>query len=125
MRLILDYHFAFTKYQCGHFIIKTDKLAQQTILKATDIFFSFFIYDIRIVFNYPPPCIVHCLILECLYFYIFLRSTFVSSAWSFRFFIPAQRPMTSDFKGFLYQILSITILILEKEPVFPFFNVQF
>ena len=25
-----------------------------------------------------------------------------------RFFIPPQRPMTSDFKGFLYQILSIT-----------------
>ena len=39
---------------------------------------------------------------------------------------PPQRPMTSDFEGFLSQILSITfltILILEKEPVFPFFNV--
>ena len=36
---------------------------------------------------------------------------------------PPQRPMTSDFEGFLYQILSITlfvILILEIEPVFPF-----
>ena len=37
---------------------------------------------------------------------------------------PPQRPMTSDFKGFLSQILSITlfcaIFILEKEPVFPF-----
>ena len=36
---------------------------------------------------------------------------------------PPQRPMTSDFEGFLYQILSITLfsyLILEKEPVFPF-----
>ena len=32
---------------------------------------------------------------------------------------PPQQPMTPDFKGFLYQILSI-ILILEKEPVFPF-----
>ena len=27
-----------------------------------------------------------------------------------RFFSPPQRPMTSDFKGFLYQILSITLL---------------
>jgi len=36
--------------------------------------------------------------------------------------------MTFDFEGFLYQILSITlflILILEKEPVFPFSMVQF
>ena len=35
--------------------------------------------------------------------------------------------MTSDFEGFLSQILFITfltILILEKEPVFPFFNVE-
>ena len=43
---------------------------------------------------------------------------------------PPQRPMTSDFEGFLYKILSIIflsfsyfyflILILEKEPVIPF-----
>ena len=36
---------------------------------------------------------------------------------------PPQRPMTSDFEGFLYQIVSITLfsyLILEKVPVFPF-----
>ena len=35
---------------------------------------------------------------------------------------PPQRPITSDFEGFLSQMLSITfvyILILEKEPVFP------
>ena len=35
--------------------------------------------------------------------------------------------MTSDFEGFLSQIVSITfltILILETEPVFPFFNVE-
>ena len=36
----------------------------------------------------------------------------------------SQRPITSDFKGFPTKILSITwnspILILEKEPVFPF-----
>ena len=41
---------------------------------------------------------------------------------------PPQRPMTSDFEEFLFQILSITffltILILEKEPEFPFFNVE-
>ena len=36
---------------------------------------------------------------------------------------PPQRPMTPDFEGFIYQILFIhcfLILILEKEPVFPF-----
>jgi len=40
-----------------------------------------------------------------------------------RFFHPHQWPMTSNFEGFLYQILSVTLfysLILEKEPVFPF-----
>ena len=36
--------------------------------------------------------------------------TCVGSAWSFGFYIPAwQRPITSDFEGFLYQILSITL----------------
>ena len=57
----------------------------------------------------------------------FQRSAFVGSAWSFVFFTPPQRPMTSNFEGFLYQILSITlflILILEKEPVFSLLNVQ-
>ena len=38
-----------------------------------------------------------------------MRSTFVGSAWSFVFLSPPQRPMTSDFEGFLYQILSITL----------------
>ena len=36
---------------------------------------------------------------------------------------PPQRPITSDFEGFLSQILSITffvIFILQKEPEFPF-----
>ena len=41
---------------------------------------------------------------------------------------PSQRPMTSDFEGFLYQTLSITfifpILIFEKELVFFLFNVE-
>ena len=50
----------------------------------------------------------------------FYRSTYVDSAWSFGFSSQPQRPMTSE--GFLYQILSITIifLILEKNQVFPF-----
>ena len=40
---------------------------------------------------------------------------------------PPQRSMTSDFEGFLSQMVSVTfcpIVILQKEPVFPFFNVQ-
>ena len=41
-------------------------------------------------------------------FFEFYRSTFVGSAWSFVFLSPPQRPMTSDFEGFLSQILSIT-----------------
>ena len=40
----------------------------------------------------------------------FYRSTFVGSVWSFVFSSPPQQPMTSDFEGFLYQILSITLL---------------
>ena len=41
--------------------------------------------------------------------HFFKHSTFVGSAWSFVFSSSRQRPMTSDFKGFLYQILSITL----------------
>ena len=48
----------------------------------------------------------------------------VSSAWSFVFSSPPQRPMTSGFEGFLSQMLSIIfvfpILGLEKQPTFPF-----
>ena len=57
--------------------------------------------------------------MTCIFFVLFfsvLRGHSVFSS-------PPQRPMTSDFEGFLYQILSITLfllLILEKEPVFPF-----
>ena len=39
----------------------------------------------------------------------FKQSIFVGSAWSFVFSSPPQRPMISDFEGFLYQILSITL----------------
>ena len=45
---------------------------------------------------------------DLLYFFsfiIFYRSTFVGSAWSFGFFIPA----TTANDGFLYQILSIAL----------------
>ena len=41
---------------------------------------------------------------------------------------PPQRPMTSDFEGFsipdFIHYIYFPILIPEKEPVFPFFNVQ-
>ena len=53
------------------------------------------------------------------------RLTFVTPAWSFVFSSPPQRPMTPDFEGFLSQIfllhiIVLTILILEKKPVFAF-----
>ena len=56
-------------------------------------------------------------------FLFFLRSTFVSSGWSFVFSSPPQRPMTSDFQDFytrFYPLHYFPIFILEKEPVFPF-----
>ena len=58
----------------------------------------------------------------------FLAFDFVGSAWSFGFFIPPQRSMTSDFEGFsipdFIHYIYFPILILEKEPVFPLLNVQ-
>ena len=66
---------------------------------------------------------------EIVFFVFFLASDFllVLCSQSLFFSSPPQGPMTSDFEGFLSQILSITfltILILEREPVFPFFNVE-
>ena len=50
--------------------------------------------------------------------------TFVGSVWSFGFSSPSQRPMTSDFEGFsipdFIHYIHFPIVILEKEPVFPF-----
>ena len=44
------------------------------------------------------------------------------------FFIPPQRPMTSDFEGFsipdFIHYIYFPILILEKEPAFSLLNVQ-
>ena len=37
---------------------------------------------------------------------------FVSSVWSFGFYIPPQWSMTSEFKGFSFQILSVTFFVL-------------
>ena len=58
----------------------------------------------------------------CFVIPFFKRSTFVGSAWSFVFFIPTT--MTSDFEGFLSQILSITFFVLSlffrKSQYFPF-----
>ena len=45
--------------------------------------------------------------IQCLY--SFSVSTFIGSTWLFVFSSQPQRPMTSDFAGFLYQILSITL----------------
>ena len=59
-------------------------------------------------------------------FYLLLPySTFVGSAWSFVFFIPATTAiMTSDFEGFsipdFIHYIYFPILILDKEPVFSF-----
>ena len=59
-------------------------------------------------------------------FYIFYRSTFVGSSWSFvLFFHPRHNgqwpPNSKDFSipDFIYYIY-YPILILEKEPVYPF-----
>ena len=54
-----------------------------------------------------------------------LRSTFVRSAWSFVFFIPSRHngqwpPTLKDFYTRFYPLHICLILILEKEPVFPF-----
>ena len=58
------------------------------------------------------------------FFSFFSVRLFVGSAWSFGFSSPPQRPMTSDFEGFLYQILSITISFYlnswERASIFPF-----
>ena len=55
---------------------------------------------------------------------VFYRSTFVRSAWSFVFSSPPQRPLTSNIEGFFIpdfiHYIYFPILILEKEPVFPF-----
>ena len=58
-----------------------------------------------------------------LFFYFSVRLLSVLRGHSF-FSSPPQRPMTSDFEGFLYQILSITLFVYlnswERAPVFPF-----
>ena len=53
----------------------------------------------------PPADATAADLLYCFSFIIFYHSTFVGSAWSFGFFIPATTP--ND--GFLYQILSIAL----------------
>ena len=61
------------------------------------------------------------------FFSVFYRSTFVGSAWSSGFFFPAttandlrlRRISIPDFIHFI-----LTILILKREPVFPFFNIE-
>ena len=42
-------------------------------------------------------------------FFIFLAFDFCRFCVVIRFLSPPQRPMTTDFEGFLYQILSITL----------------
>jgi len=55
------------------------------------------------------------------FFVFFYRSTFVGSTWSFVFFIPGQwKPTSKDFYTRSYPLHYFLILILEKEPVFPF-----
>ena len=55
-------------------------------------------------------------------FLFFKHLTFCRFCMIIRFFSsPSQRPMTSDFEGF-YPYFFLTILILEKEPVFSLFE---
>ena len=59
-------------------------------------------------------------------FFFLAFDFFVGSVLSFVFFIPPQRPMTSDFEGFLYQISSITLfsyLISWERASISLFNV--
>ena len=57
------------------------------------------------------------------FLYFFQRLTFVSSAWSFVFFIPATKANDLRLRGFsipdFIHYIYFPILILEKEPVFP------
>ena len=51
----------------------------------------------------------------CVFFFFFERSTFVGSAWSFVFFIPATTAddlLTSDFEGFPHNISAILTIAL-------------
>ena len=58
------------------------------------------------------------------FFLFFLAFDFCRFRVVIRFLSPPQRPMTSDFEGFtipdLIHYIYFPILILEKEPVFPF-----
>ena len=66
----------------------------------------------------------HCVYACDYYSFYFFILTFVGSAWSICFFIPittAQWPLTAkDFYTRSYPLHYFLILILEKEPVFPF-----
>ena len=62
---------------------------------------------------------LYCILCMPLCIFIFFEcSTFVGSAWSFGFFIPAT--MANDLQLLRIFIPDFYILILEKEPVFPF-----
>ena len=80
------------------------------------------VYLLKVCFQMVPVMV--CRFLVVVFGGVFWRSTFVGSAWSFGFSPPPQRPMTSDFKGFsipdCIHYIYFPILILEKEPVFPF-----
>ena len=57
------------------------------------------------------------------YFLFFWRTTFVGSAWSFGFLIPATTANDIRLEGFpipdFIHYIYFLILILEKEPVYP------
>ena len=68
---------------------------------------------VYIYFCKLPQCL-------CVFFSVRLFSV-LRGSFVFSFSSPSQRPMNSDFEGFLSQILSITfIFIHQKEPVFRF-----
>jgi len=63
-----------------------------------------------------------------MHFYLFFNVGLLSVISGHSFFsFPPQRPMTSDFEGFLYQILSITLfsyLISRERASISLFNVE-
>ena len=87
-----------------------------------DLINSIAVVDVDVVI---VVVVVVVVAISLLLFFVFFVSS-VLRGHSF-FSSPPQGPMTSDFEGFSYQIVSITFLShlnSEKEPVFPFFNVE-
>ena len=80
--------------------------------------FSLFITSISLrTILLSPLATAHLMMLIILFFSVRLLAVLRGHS---LFSSPSQRPMTSDFEGFSIHFIIFPILILEKEPVFPF-----